>query len=138
MSPFNSEGHNRQEDNRLKSIARNRLTSALAQEALRIREILTGVIARIDDEKFRFASVDDIWNALLRHQNLTALQLEIERQTGAYPEFQTLVNVSRSRVEREQRARLEEAKNPTCRQQSSRLPMRDHRTAALRYLGATV
>lgn len=137
-SPYNSEGQNRQEDIRLKSIARNRLTSALAQEALRIRAIVTAILPKINEDRFRFSTVENIWNALQNHPNLASLKLDVERYAGAYSDFQTLVTNSRSRVEREQRARIEEAKNPISSQHSARYPMRDRRATALGQLGATV
>lgn len=117
MSPYNSEGNNRQEDIRLRSITRNRLTAALAQEALRTAQIVTALLGRINEKQFREAPVERLWSAVLNHQNLAELRLSIERLTGAYPEFRTQVLAARTNVEREQRARIEQAKAPQIFQQ---------------------
>lgn len=117
MSPFNSEGNNRQEDIRLKAITRNRLTQTLAQEAIRTAQIVTSLLARINEKQFREAPIDRLWAAVINHQGLADLQLTVERLTGAYPEFQTQVVAARARVEREQRARIEQEKAPQIVQQ---------------------
>src|SRR5215210_579186 len=117
MSPYNSEGNNRQEDIRLRSITRNRLTATLAQEALRTAAIVTALIGRINERQFREASVERLWSAVQNHQNLTDLKLTVERLTEAYPEFQTQVVAARTNLEREQRARIEQAKAPQIIQQ---------------------
>jgi hypothetical protein len=117
MSPFNSEGNNRQEDIRLRSITRGRLTAALAQEAIRTAQIVTALLGRINEKQFREASVERLWSAVQNHQNLADLKLTIERLTGAYPEFQTQVIAARTILEREQRARIEREKAPQIIQQ---------------------
>lgn len=106
MSPFSSEGNNRHEDIRLRSITRGRLTAALAQEALRTAQIVTALRGRINEKQFREASVERLWSAVQNHQNLTDLKLTIERLTGAYTEFQTQVIAARINIERGQRARI--------------------------------
>lgn len=112
MSPFSSEGTNRQEDYRLKSITRGRLTQTLAQEAIRTAQIVNALLGRINEKKFREASVERLWSAVQNHQGLADLQLTVERLTSAYPEFQAQVVAARANVEREQKARIEEAKAP--------------------------
>lgn len=109
---YTTDGNPRAEDHALRSIARSKVHSALAQVEAKQARLVERLVVEIDARLIRQCSADHLLDMVQNHPILQPEQTLISRYTDAFPELKERVLEKRNRMIRFARRRIEEALAP--------------------------
>lgn len=107
-----TEGNLRAEDAYLRSIARSKVHSALAELEAKITRLVEQIVKTIDINLTRKYTIDRLFEFLQNHHTLRPEQSVITRYTIAFPELEERASYQQSRAFEVARRRIEEAIRP--------------------------
>lgn len=87
MSPYTTNGTNRQEDIQARKIASSAIARLLAQEAQQTTILVTNLIALLASSPALIPSVDDLWMRLQNNSSLRLLMHRTDANVDAFTQF---------------------------------------------------
>ncbi len=115
-SPYASSGVLVAEDIRHRNLARAAISEALAKEEQQMSRLVGMLVEKINSRQVENPDSERLWQTVSAHESLRPFQSKIDANTGDYPSLRESVRACRQRVERQQKARLEDALAPQVEQ----------------------
>lgn len=106
MSPFNEEGHIRQQDIRDRNIARQRINESLVKEARRTVVLVDFAIRQVEANLLTLTTIDALWSLLQRDKTMAGIRAVADKNIADYPGFTGWVIGQRFNIENAQKTRL--------------------------------